>query len=45
MLNKIRLIESDIEVKSVAEFSILELKDLVRYNFVDYLSDSSMAST
>jgi len=38
----IRLIEEDIEVRSVAEITLLELKNLIRYSLVDHLSNSSI---
>jgi len=40
----IRLIEADIDAMSVAEITLARLKSLVRYSFVDHLSDSSMAA-
>lgn len=40
-----RLIKEAIEAKSVAEFTLLEIKSLIRYSLVDHLSDSSMAAT
>jgi len=39
----IRLIEADVDAMSVAEITLARLKSLVRYSFVDHLSDSSMA--
>ncbi|MFN2355484.1 MAG: hypothetical protein ABR512_13305, partial [Desulfopila sp.] len=40
--HKIRLIEQDIDALSVAEFTIKDHKSLIRYSFIDYLSDSSL---
>lgn len=41
MHNGIRLIREDIEARSIADISLLELKSLIRYSLVDHLSDSS----
>jgi len=41
--NGIRLIREDIEARSVSDISLLELKSLIRYSFVDHLSDSSIS--
>lgn len=41
----IRLIREDIEARSVADISLLELKHLIRYSLVDYLSGSSITPT
>ncbi len=40
----IRLNEADIDAMSIAEITLARLKSLVRYSFVDHLSDSSMAA-
>ncbi len=40
--NGIRLIREDIEVRSVSDISLLELKSLIRYSLVDHLSGSSI---
>lgn len=40
----VRIIQAGIEVKSVAEITLLELKSLIRYSLVDHLSNSSMAA-
>jgi len=40
--NGIRIIREAIEVRSVADISLLELKSLIRYSMVDHLSDSSI---
>lgn len=40
----VRIIEGSIDSKSIAEITLLEVKSYVRYTFVDYLSDSSMAT-
>ena len=40
--NGIRIIREDIEARSVADISLLELKSLIRYSLVDHLSDSSI---
>lgn len=41
---EVRIIEEGIHAKTVAEFSVKELQSLVRYSFVDHLSNSSMAA-
>lgn len=38
----IRIIKEDIEARSVADISLLELKSLIRYSLVDHLSESSI---
>lgn len=40
--NGIRLIQEDIEARSVSDITLLELKNLIRYSLVDHLSDSSI---
>lgn len=40
----VRIIEGSIDSKSIAEITLLEVKSYIRYTFVDYLSDSSMAT-
>lgn len=40
----VRIIEGSIDSKSIAEITLLEVKSYIRYAFVDYLSDSSMAT-
>lgn len=40
----IRLIEEDINIRSIADLTVSELHGLVRYSIVDYLSDSSFAA-
>jgi hypothetical protein len=42
--HKIRIVESSIEARTTAEITLLELKNLIRYSFVDHLSNSSMAA-
>ena len=37
-------IKEAIDAKSVAEFTLLEIKSLIRYSLVDHLSDSSVAA-
>jgi hypothetical protein len=39
----IRIVDSAIEARTIAEITLLELKSLVRYTFVDHLSNSSMS--
>lgn len=41
---KIRIIEEDVEAKSVADLNLLQIKSLIRYSLVDHLSDSSVAA-
>ncbi len=40
----IRMLEEDIECKSVGEITLVQLRSMVRYSLVDHLSDSTMAS-
>lgn len=40
----IRLIEEDVRIMNMAEITLLELRGLVRYTFVDYLSDSGFSA-
>ena len=40
----IRLIREGVELKSVAQVNLLDLKRLIRYSIVDFLSDSNMAT-
>jgi len=40
--NGIRIIREDIEARSMADISLLELKSLIRYSLVDHLSESSV---
>ena len=42
--HNIRVIKEAIDAKSVAEFTLLEIKSLIRYSLVDHLSDSSVAA-
>lgn len=42
--HKIRLIKDDIEVWSITEIPLSRIHSLVRYSFVDHLSNSSMAT-
>jgi hypothetical protein len=39
----IRIVDSAIEARTIADVTLLELKSLVRYTFVDHLSNSSMS--
>lgn len=41
--HNIHIIESSIDARTISGINLLELKSLVRYTFVDHLSDSSMA--
>ena len=41
---KIRTMKADIEVKSIAEMTLLEARSYIRFSFVDHLSDSTMAA-
>jgi hypothetical protein len=41
--HNIRIIEGSIDSRTISDINLLELKSLVRYTFVDHLSDSSMA--
>jgi hypothetical protein len=41
--HSIHIIESSIDARTISGINLLELKSLVRYTFVDHLSDSSMA--
>lgn len=40
--NNVRIVEVGVEAKSVAEFTLLEHKEHVRYTVFDYLSDSTL---
>ncbi len=42
--NNIRIVKSAIDANTIAGISLLDLKDFIRYSFVDHLSDSSMAA-
>lgn len=41
--HNIHIIESSVDARTISDINLLELKSLVRYTFVDHLSDSSMA--
>lgn len=39
----IRIIKAGIDAKTIAEISLLDAQNMIRYSFVDHLSDSSMS--